>query len=194
MPNKGSEVDNYRTIKNLIDDKRGINDRRHYFYMIKMPDCGSYRIKLGKSSNIYARFKYYQEHFYGSQVQIKRLRVFPNTDVDRYGDNAMKLYSLFEKEAQHALRNFNKVKNMNGDGKLTEWFDSDVEGKLLKGFDKFVEEFQKMKFDKTNKKKGLRSKNEGNISDSDSDEEEDTKKKNINSSRTRYDVIRYKPN
>ncbi len=191
MPNNGTEVTDYATIKSLLDDKKGQNDKRPYFYIIKMPECGAYRLKIGKSTNIYARFKYYQEHFHRSSIQIKRLRRFPDITTDRYGDNAQKLYALFETEAQHALRDLNKTKLKNGQGKLTEWFDNDTEGKLLRLFDKFVDDFTTMKFDKTIKRKGLRAKNpeKNNISDSDSDDEEVV----VKNKRDRNPTIRYNP-
>ena len=35
-----------------------------------------------------------------------------------------------KKKVKEALRNLNKHKNKNGEGKITEWFDSLVKGKL----------------------------------------------------------------
>ena len=114
MPNSGNKVEGFGTIRQLLGSKTGgkARDRKHYFYIIQMPECGSHRIKIGKSSNIYARFKYYQEHFHGDDVLIKDLRWFPNTEArfDSGKSQAMKLYALYEREAGYWLRDFNKIK------------------------------------------------------------------------------------
>lgn len=173
MPNNGDAVRDYGTIKQLVQDKKGQNDRKAYFYVLQMPECGGNRIKIGKSSNIYSRFKYYNEHFHNSQVLIHRLRVFNNSIVDRYTDKAMKLYALFEREAIYALRQFNKEKTKSGLGVLTEWFEPEYQNELLKHFDTFVDDFTNMKFDKTIKRKGLRSKTNENLSESESSQDEE---------------------
>ena len=193
MPDNGTEVEEYSTIKQLVDDKKGTNDRRPYFYILKMPECGGYRIKIGKSSNIYSRFKYYNEHFHNSQVTIKALRVFNNVTVDRYTDKAMKLYALFEREAIYALREFNPEKTKTGLGALTEWFEPEYESRIMHKFDKFVEQFRTMKFDKTIKRKGLRSKTNENLSESESSEDEDTQVY-TRPVRTRNQVKKFNPN
>lgn len=191
MPDNGTKVTDYATIRDLVNDKKGEKDKRAYFYILKMPDCGGNRIKVGKSSNIYARFKYYQEHFHKSTVQIKELRVFNNILLDRYTDKAVKLYSLFEKEAIYALRDLNDERTKTGLGVLTEWFEPKFEFRLMKKFAKFVEEFRTMKFDKTIKRKGLRSKNNENLSDEESENEEtEVYNKPV---RTRNTVKRYNP-
>lgn len=193
MPDNGSSVIDYGTIKQLVQDKKGQNDRRPYFYMLQMPDCGGNRIKIGKSSNIYSRFKYYNEHFHDSQVKILRLRVFNNVTVDRYTDKAMKLYALFEREAIYALREFNKEKTKTGLGVLTEWFEPEYYNQILNKFDKFVEKFRSMQFDKTIKRKGLRSKTNENLSESESSEDSDTQPY-TRPNRQRSTVIKYNPN
>lgn len=174
MPFSGNKVDNYSYIKQLIDDKSGGKgrDKKHYFYIIQMPECGKSRIKIGKSSNIYARFKYYQEHFHGSQVKIHDLRWFPNIDTDRFGEKGLKLYALYEREVAWWLREFNKEKRRDGLGKLTEWFDEDTSSSLLRKYRRFPKEFSSMKFDKTQKREGLRSQNPENISDDEEDDNE----------------------
>tara|TARA_Y100000389_G_scaffold203471_1_gene251990 strand:+ start:1208 stop:1816 length:609 start_codon:yes stop_codon:yes gene_type:complete len=202
MPNSGTEVDGFGTIKQLLASKSGgkTRDMKHYFYMLQMPDCGANRIKIGKSSNIYARFKYYQEHFHGDTVFIKDLRHFPNTEArfDSGKSQAMKLYALYEREAGYWLREFNKKKTKTGLGVLTEWFDADVSDKLIKKYEKFPDEFQKMKFDKTIKRQGLRSQTPYNVSDeekssseTETDEEEPIVRKSNRSKKKK--IIRYKP-
>ena len=202
MPNSGTEVDNFGTIKQLLDSKTGgkARDMKHYFYILQMPDCGANRIKIGKSSNIYARFKYYQEHFHGDTVFIKDLRHFPNTEArfDSGKSQAMKLYALYEREAGYFLREFKKEKTKTGLGILTEWFDKDVSNELMKKYGKFPDEFQKMKFDKTLRRQGLRSQTPFNISDdekSSSESETDNEEEPIvrKSNRNKKKVIRYKP-
>ena len=120
MPNSGTKVGDFGTIKQLLASKTGgkARDMKHYFYILQMPDCGANRIKIGKSSNIYARFKYYQEHFHGDTVNIKDLRWFPNTEArfDSGKSQAMKLYALYEREAGYWLREFNKEKTKTGLG------------------------------------------------------------------------------
>ena len=37
----------YSTVKDVIDNMQKTN--LHYFYMLQMPECGGFRIKLGKS-------------------------------------------------------------------------------------------------------------------------------------------------
>lgn len=143
----------YTNIKSLIDDKKGSKDKGHYFYIIQMPECGDSRIKLGKTANIYARFKYYQEHFHGTNVPILRLRKFNRQKKERFGDNAMLLYEVFESEAKYALRELNPQKTKGGLGILTEWFESDKKSKLERLFDDFVNnKFSRTDIEKTKKR------------------------------------------
>ena len=202
MPNSGTKVGDFGTIKQLLASKSGgkTRDMKHYFYILQMPECGGYRIKIGKSSNIYARFKYYQDHFHADTVNIKDLRHFPNTEArfDSGKSQAMKLYALYEREAGYWLREFNKEKTKTGLGILTEWFDEDVSDELMKKYEKFPDEFQKMKFDKTLRRQGLRSQTPYNISDdekSSSESETDDEEPIIirKSNRNKKKVIRYKP-
>ena len=43
------------------DEKKTINSK-HFFYILRMPLCGDSRIKIGKTANIYNRFRAYQSH------------------------------------------------------------------------------------------------------------------------------------
>lgn len=141
-----------RTIGDVIT-KKPVPQDGHYFYVLQMPACGQKRIKLGKTANIYARFAYYQAHFHGSQVELLFLRKFPRQKVDRYEDGGLMLYGLFEKKVKEALRDLNKTKNKNGEGKITEWFDSSVKDKLQNQFKDFVNnKFEKLPIEKTQKK------------------------------------------
>lgn len=175
MPFSGHEVKDYANLQSLIDAKTGGKgrDKRHYFYMIQLPRCGGSRIKIGKSSNIYARFKYYQDHFHTSNIPIHDLRWFPNQSADRWTEKGMKLYTLYEREVSHYLREFNKEKTRDGLGKLTEWYDYDVSSQLLAKYEKFPDEFETMQFDKTVKRQALRSKTPLNISDDEEEDEEE---------------------
>lgn len=154
MPPKGQDMitQSQAKIENIDDviEKKAVPKDGHYFYIIQMPSCGQKRIKLGKTANIYARFAYYQAHFHGSKVKVLFLRKFPRQKIDRWEDSGLMLYSLFEKKAKEALRNLNKQKNKNGEGKITEWFDASVAEKLKKTFKDFVEnQFEKLKVEKT---------------------------------------------
>ena len=199
MPHNGDDISTeYSTIKELIEDTKMRNDRRPYFYVIKMPSCGGERIKIGKSSNIYARFKYYQEHYYAETVKIKRLRRFHNILTDRFTDKGKKLYALFETEAIYYLRDLHDKKIKSGRGELSEWFDSKYETKVLSEFDKFVKEFETKKYDKTKRRKNLRSqgiaKGPHTLSDdpnsgSESSEEEEQKRP----VRTKKPIKKYNP-
>lgn len=143
---------NIKTIQDVIT-KEPVPKDGHYFYIIQMPQCGQSRIKLGKTANIYARFAYYQAHFKGSNVQLLFLRKFPQQKVARYETSGLMLYGLFEKKAKQALRNLNKEKNKNGEGKITEWFDASVKEKLKNAFTDFVEnKFENLKIEETVRK------------------------------------------
>ncbi len=50
--NTGEQIFQYSTLESVIEDKKGKKDNGHYFYIIQMPECGSFRIKLGKTANI----------------------------------------------------------------------------------------------------------------------------------------------
>ena len=119
-----------------------------------MPECGSYRIKLGKTANIYNRFKNYQSHFHKTTLPILKLRKFKRQPTTRFGEGGMMLYAFFEQEAKYALRDLNPVKISNGQGVLTEWFDSHKKSQLENIFDEFVEKkFSRTDVEKTKKKK-----------------------------------------
>ena len=155
--NIGKDITTYSKIQDVLDATKGKNDKKHYFYIIKMPECGKGRIKIGITMDIHQRFTSYQSHFFGTQIKILRLRVFPDSKVDRYGYNARNLYAVFEDEAKKALRNFNKKKIQNGSGSITEWFDKDTQTELLKAFDAFVtKDFANTDIEKTLRKTGLR--------------------------------------
>ena len=97
--NKGENIitNQPSTIQKFIDAKvKGTTNDNHYFYIIQFPECGSSRIKLGITANIYARFKYYQQHLFGPDIFIHRLQKLPKQIKDRYADNAQKLYEVYE--------------------------------------------------------------------------------------------------
>ena len=78
------------------------------------------------------------------------------------------------------------------------WFDEDVSNELMKKYENFPDEFQKMKFDKTIRRQGLRSQTPYNVSDeekSSSESETDDEEPIIirKSNRNKKKVIRYKP-
>jgi len=85
------------------DEVKGITNDNYYFYIIQFPECGSSKINSGIPANIYARFENYQQHLFGSDIIIHRLQKLPKQIKDRYGDNAQKLYEVYEREAKHLL-------------------------------------------------------------------------------------------
>lgn len=189
MPSIGTEI-NVSNLKSVIEDNQ-FKNRNHYFYMIQMPDCGSNRIKIGKSSNIQARFSYYQNHFHGTNVRVLDLRRLPKNMTDRYGDKGEMLYTLFEREVIYYLREFNKKKTKSGLGMLTEWFDADTKSRLQNKYEKFLQEFPTMKIDKWRRREMPRIRHDGNLSDSSSsDEEEEVREQ---PKRDRKKPARYKP-
>ena len=65
--NKGENIikDKPSTIQKFVDaNVKGKTNDNHYFYIIQVPECGSSRIQLGTTTNIYVRFKYYQPHLF----------------------------------------------------------------------------------------------------------------------------------
>ena len=175
---KGENIikDKPSTIQKFIDAKiKGTTNDNHYFYIIQFPECGSSRIKLGITANIYARFKYYQQHLLGSDIIIHRLQKLPKQIKDRYGDNAQKLYEVYEREAKYLLRDFNPDKIKNGSGVLTEWFPKNSLVPFLAKYDKWAEnDFENTKIEKTIKRDAINrsSKNkvnykEGSVKDRD---------------------------
>jgi hypothetical protein len=153
--NTGEQIHQYSTLKSVLEDKKGMKDDGHYFYIIQMPLCGNdnNRIKLGKTANIYNRFKNYQSHFDDKTLSILHLRKFNRQPTTRYGEGGMMLYAFFEQEAKYALRDLNPVKISNGQGVLTEWFDADKKSELIKMFKEFVDnKFSRTDVEKTKKR------------------------------------------
>ncbi len=153
--NTGEQIHQYSTLESVIEDKKGKKDNGHYFYIIQMPLCGNNnnRIKLGKTANIYNRFKNYQSHFDKITIPIIHLCKFNHQLTTRFTEGGMMLYDFFEQEAKYALRDLNPVKISNGQGVLTEWFDADKKTELLKMFKEFVDnKFSRTDVAKTKKR------------------------------------------
>ena len=70
--NNGREITEYNTIKDYLNTRGQTKNEAHYFYIIRTPECGLLkgRIKIGKSSNLNARFKSYQDHYYNENIKI----------------------------------------------------------------------------------------------------------------------------
>jgi hypothetical protein len=136
----GEEVTGYKKIRDVInsDNPNLFRKDKHFFYIIKMPMCGSSRIKIGIASNIMQRFTSYDNHFKGTQISILRLRNIPNSLVDRFGSSGKKLYQYYEMEVKVALREFSEIKNKDGTGKITEWFPQNRQTELLNKYDQFT--------------------------------------------------------
>lgn len=139
----GTEYSNvYSTVKDVINNKP--KDNLHYFYILQMPSCGGFRLKIGKSKALINRFKYYQAHFHADTIQIKKLIGFSPSAKRYIEGKSYELYSLFETEAKKWLRKNNKHETTSTeDGRITEWFDADTETQLLKDFKEFYENWQR---------------------------------------------------
>ena len=91
----GKVIGRFPTVRIAIDTMQKTN--QHYFYILQMPECGGFRIKLGKSKALISRFKYYQAHFHKDTIRIKKLIGFSQS-AKRYIDrNTLELYSLFKR-------------------------------------------------------------------------------------------------
>jgi len=103
---KGENIikDKPSNVQKFIDSKvKGTTNDNHYFYMIRFRECGSSRIKLGITANLYARFKYYQQHLFGSDIIIRRLQKLPEQIKDRCADNAQNVYEVYGREAKYSF-------------------------------------------------------------------------------------------
>lgn len=171
MVNAGTELTNYGRVKDIIEKmKPADGSNYHYFYILQMPRCGGSRIKIGKSKNLIQRLKYYQAHFHTSDITVLHLRRF-SPNASRYIDGkSWELYSLFEREAIKALRNYNSQKISNGFGQMTEWFEPNHRINLLNTFKDFVEEFKKTDYLEIKQRKSERKKKEINYEEVDEDD------------------------
>ena len=69
------------------NEKKTINSK-HFFYILRMPPCGDNRIKIGKSANLYNRFRTYQSHMPSERIEIFELR------DSEYEDEILEIYDL----------------------------------------------------------------------------------------------------
>ena len=142
----GTEYSNvYSTVKDVINNKP--KDNLHYFYILQMPQCGGYRIKIGKSKALISRFKYYQAHFHTKEITILKLIEFPPSQKRFIEGQALELYALFEREAIKALRNNNSHQKISTEeGRITEWFDADTKTKLMSDFEDFYDTWKQANY------------------------------------------------
>jgi len=85
------------------------------------------------------------------KYQVRKLQI-----KDRYGDNAQKLYEVYEREAKYLLRDFNPDKIKNGSGVLTEQFPKNSLISFLAKYDKWAEiDFENTKIEKTIKRDAI---------------------------------------
>ena len=119
------------------NEKKTINTK-HFFYILKMPDCGDNRIKIGKSANLYNRFKSYQSHMPSERIEILELREFNNTTNDRFSGKGLRLYALFENKMKTELKHLSSVETENGNPMITEWFDEEHEDEILAIYDLII--------------------------------------------------------
>ena len=138
--NNGREITEYNTIKDYLNTRGQTKNEAHYFYIIRTPECGLLkgRIKIGKSSNLNARFKSYQDHYYNENIKILKLRQFQNRTTDRYGDKGEKLYGLFERNMKKLLKPLSEVFNDTGARLQTEWYNRDKEREMMNIYNQYV--------------------------------------------------------
>ena len=138
--NNGREITEYNTIKDYLNTRGQTKNESHYFYIIRTPESGLLkgRIKIGKSSNLNARFKSYQDHYYNENIKILKLRQFQNRTTDRYGDKGEKLYGLFERNMKKLLKPLSEITNDTGGKLQTEWYNRDKETEMMNIYNKYV--------------------------------------------------------
>ncbi len=138
--NNGREITEYNTIKDYLNTRGQTKNEAHYFYIIRTPECGLLkgRIKIGKSSNLNARFKSYQDHYYNENIKILKLRQFQNRTTDRYGDKGEKLYGLFERNMKKLLKPLSEITNDTGGKLQTEWYNRDKEREMMNIYNQYV--------------------------------------------------------
>ena len=157
----GTRITKYKTLNELIDDTKFSNNL-HYFYIIKTPHCGGERIKVGKSANMKSRAKYYQAYWHATErVQLLELRSFSKIPAERFTSSGKMIYAVFEDEVKKELKNFNKEKTKNEEGKITEWFDKDKTKQIIDTYNLFMSKWEAMEIEPTAKKESL--KREGKI-------------------------------
>ena len=152
----GTRITKYKTLNELINDPQ-FSKKLHYFYIIKTPPCGGSRIKVGKSADMKARAKYYQAYWHATErVQLLELRSFSRIPAERYTSSAKMIYAVFEDEVKKELRNFNKEKTKNEEGKITEWFDKDKTKQIIDTYNLFMSKWEKMEIEATARKESLK--------------------------------------
>ena len=141
----GKVIGRFPTVRIAIDTMQKTN--QHYFYILQMPECGGYRIKIGKSKALISRFKYYQAHFHTSEITILKLIEFPPSQKRFIEGQALELYALFEREAMKALRNNNNHQKISTEeGRITEWFDADTKTNLMSDFKNFYDTWKQANY------------------------------------------------
>jgi hypothetical protein len=175
------------------NEKKTINSK-HFFYILRMPPCGDSRIKIGKSANIYNRFRAYQSHMPSERIEILELREFNNDTNDRFSGKGLRLYAIFENKMKTELKHLSSVESENGNPMVTEWFDAEHEDEILEIYDLVINKsFEELDFQKLERKEpSTRSKNNDDIDyeDPDSDDEAIKEKKGIDRSRLKRNVNR----
>ena len=175
------------------NEKKTINSK-HFFYILRMPPCGDSRIKIGKSANIYNRFRAYQSHMPSERIEILKLREFNNDTNDRFSGKGLRLYAIFENKMKTELKHLSSVESENGNPMVTEWFDAEHEDEILEIYDLIINKsFEELDFQKLERKEpSTRSKNNDDIDyeDPDSDDEAIKEKKGIDRSRLKRNVNR----
>ena len=129
------QLNNNSTVKAILNT---LKDKKHYFYIIQLPECGSKRIKIGKSELLQKRFSEYANLFYGSDIKVLRLITFPQ----KYYTNENKTgypIALFESLMKQKLKKVQGKTNVVGSEIQTEWYDYTHKNDVLAMFDMLKE-------------------------------------------------------
>ena len=129
----GKEIDlkANTTIKDILNN---IDNSKHYFYIIQLPRCGSSRIKIGKSEILHKRFSEYANLFYGSDIYVLRLIVFPKKHYTGE-DKTNYPNALFETMMKQKLKKVQGKTNVLGSEIQTEWYNYEHKKDVLAMFD-----------------------------------------------------------
>jgi hypothetical protein len=141
---KDTDID-VSSVRALVQSDNKALNSKHYFYILKFPDCGMGRIKIGKSAAIYNRFKYYLSHFGGVEghedIEILATRLFNKDTNDRLSGKGLMYYSAFEARMKQYCKHLSSEETEKGNSKEAEWFDEDKEDEIMDIYNRFIDLF-----------------------------------------------------
>lgn len=194
---KDTDID-VSSVRALVQSDNKALNSKHYFYILKFPDCGMGRIKMGKSAAIYNRFKYYLSHFGGVEghedIEILATRLFNKDTNDRLSGKGLMYYSAFEARMKQYCKHLSSEETENGNPKETEWFDEDKEDEIMDIYEKFINgEYEELDMESLQRRNPTGRSNRKNYKEPD-EEDNDIKEVGMTTGRTpRKKPERYKP-